>query len=148
MKNPSMPGKDGGWGCVQIVCIHSILGLSGSCQQFCSAGGQLGRMLASAASLLNTRVVILDQGENSMAKQVLAPSESNLAHLYGSFSDPEKIREPTKKSGRAYGRDRARRCSHTGTSSFGKQRKEARRSSKINIAERSISCPIHCQLRN
>lgn len=68
-----------------------------SCRQFCSGGGQLGRMLAASASLLNVRVVILDRGENSPAKQVVAPSESNLAHLDGSFTDPEKIRELAKK---------------------------------------------------
>ncbi|KAF8073916.1 phosphoribosylaminoimidazole carboxylase [Lyophyllum atratum] len=55
-------------------------------------GGQLGRMLAASASLLDVKVVILDVGENSPAKQVIAPVSPNLAHIDGSFTDPEKIR--------------------------------------------------------
>ena len=50
-------------------------------------------MLAASASLLNIRVIFLDKGENSPAKQIVVPSESNLAHLDGSFADPEMIRE-------------------------------------------------------
>ena len=52
-------------------------------------GGQLGRMLAAAASLLNVKVIILDSGDDGPAKQVVA----NSPHINGSFTDPEKIRE-------------------------------------------------------
>ncbi|KAK7471297.1 phosphoribosylaminoimidazole carboxylase ade2 [Stygiomarasmius scandens] len=52
-------------------------------------GGQLGRMLASAASLLNIQIVILDVGEDAPAKQVLASSK----HIDGSFKDQQKIAE-------------------------------------------------------
>jgi phosphoribosylaminoimidazole carboxylase len=54
-------------------------------------------MLAASASLLNIRVIILDNGEYSPAKQILAPPESALAHIDGSFTDPEKIRELASK---------------------------------------------------
>jgi phosphoribosylaminoimidazole carboxylase len=50
-------------------------------------------MLAASASLLNIRVVILDRGENSPAKQIVSPAESYFAHIDGSFADPAKIRE-------------------------------------------------------
>ncbi|KAJ7062798.1 phosphoribosylaminoimidazole carboxylase [Mycena amicta] len=60
-------------------------------------GGQLGRMLAASASLLNIKVVILDIGEHGPAKQVVAPSSSHHAHLDGSFSDPAKIKELAQK---------------------------------------------------
>ncbi|KAG6843978.1 phosphoribosylaminoimidazole carboxylase ade2 [Tephrocybe sp. NHM501043] len=60
-------------------------------------GGQLGRMLAASASLLNVKVVFLDVGENSPAKQVIAPFGPNLAHIDGSFTDPEKIQQLANK---------------------------------------------------
>ena len=50
-------------------------------------------MLVASASLLNIPVVILEVGEQAPAKQILAPSAPHLAHVDGSFSDPEKIRE-------------------------------------------------------
>ncbi|TFK28596.1 phosphoribosylaminoimidazole carboxylase [Coprinopsis marcescibilis] len=56
-------------------------------------GGQLGRMLAASASLLNVKVVILDSGDNGPAKQVIAATASHLAHVDGSFADPVKIKE-------------------------------------------------------
>ncbi|KAF9460936.1 phosphoribosylaminoimidazole carboxylase [Collybia nuda] len=55
-------------------------------------GGQLGRMLAASASLLNVKIVILDVGDHGPAKQILAPTTAQLAHVDGSFSDPQKIR--------------------------------------------------------
>ena len=54
-------------------------------------------MLVASASLLNIPVVILDVGEQAPAKQILVPSAPHLAHLDGSFSDPEKIRELAAK---------------------------------------------------
>ena len=60
-------------------------------------GGQLGRMLAASASLLNVDIVILDTGENAPAKQVIYPQDPSLAHIDGSFSDPVKIREISRK---------------------------------------------------
>ncbi|PPQ66596.1 hypothetical protein CVT24_006907 [Panaeolus cyanescens] len=60
-------------------------------------GGQLGRMLAASASLLNVKVVILDSGEHAPAKQILAPTAPHLAHLDGSFADPDKIKDLSKK---------------------------------------------------
>nr|CAE84137.1 phosphoribosylaminoimidazole carboxylase [Hebeloma cylindrosporum] len=60
-------------------------------------GGQLGRMLAASASLLNQKVIILDTGEHGPAKQIIAPTEPHLAHLDGSFADPVKIRELASK---------------------------------------------------
>ncbi|KAF8238135.1 phosphoribosylaminoimidazole carboxylase [Tricholoma matsutake] len=60
-------------------------------------GGQLGRMLAASASLLNIKVVILDVGEHSPAKQLVAPLAPNLSHIDGSFADPNKIRELAAK---------------------------------------------------
>jgi phosphoribosylaminoimidazole carboxylase len=49
-------------------------------------------MLAAAASLLNVPVVILDTGEHTPAKQVVAPRTAALAHVDGAFADPDKIR--------------------------------------------------------
>ncbi|KAJ7740565.1 phosphoribosylaminoimidazole carboxylase [Mycena metata] len=60
-------------------------------------GGQLGRMLAAAASLLNIKLVILDVGENGPAKQVLAPTSPQHSHIDGSFTDPARIRELATK---------------------------------------------------
>ncbi|KAJ7815966.1 phosphoribosylaminoimidazole carboxylase [Mycena olivaceomarginata] len=60
-------------------------------------GGQLGRMLAAAASLLNIKIVILDVGEHAPAKQVLAPTSSQYAHIDGSFTDQARIRELAAK---------------------------------------------------
>ncbi|KAK0191600.1 hypothetical protein F5146DRAFT_1001386 [Armillaria mellea] len=60
------------------------------------SGGQLGRMLAASASLLNIPVVILDVGESAPAKQVITHS-GNLSHIDGSFTDPQKIRELASK---------------------------------------------------
>lgn len=60
-------------------------------------GGQLGRMLGASASLLNIDVVILDVGDNSPAKQILARASSDRAHVDGSFTDPERIRELASK---------------------------------------------------
>lgn len=60
-------------------------------------GGQLGRMLAASASLLNVDMVILDAGESAPAKQILYPRNPSLAHIDGSFTDPVKIRELARK---------------------------------------------------
>ncbi|KAF7354604.1 phosphoribosylaminoimidazole carboxylase [Mycena sanguinolenta] len=60
-------------------------------------GGQLGRMLAAAASLLNIKIVILDVGEHAPAKQVLAPISTQHAHIDGSFTDQARIRELAAK---------------------------------------------------
>jgi phosphoribosylaminoimidazole carboxylase len=54
-------------------------------------------MLAASASLLNIPVVILDVGAEAPAKQILAPTTRNLAHIDGSFRDPTKIRELASK---------------------------------------------------
>ncbi|KAI0250602.1 Phosphoribosylaminoimidazole carboxylase [Lactifluus subvellereus] len=54
-------------------------------------------MLAASASLLNIPVVILDVGPQAPAKQILAPTVPHLAHVDGSFSDPEQIRELAAK---------------------------------------------------
>lgn len=54
-------------------------------------------MLAQAASLLNIDVVILDVGENAPAKQVISPRSGDLAHVDGSFTDPQKIKELAAK---------------------------------------------------
>lgn len=61
-------------------------------------GGQLGRMLAASASLLNVDVIILDSGESAPAKQILSPRNPSLAHIDGSFSDPAKIRELARRA--------------------------------------------------
>jgi len=60
-------------------------------------GGQLGRMLAASASLLNVKVIILDVGENAPAKQIVAPTSPEVAHIDGSFTDPTKILELASK---------------------------------------------------
>ncbi|KAF8164742.1 phosphoribosylaminoimidazole carboxylase [Crassisporium funariophilum] len=60
-------------------------------------GGQLGRMLAASASLLNVKVVVLDVGEHGPAKSIVAPSAPQLAHIDGSFTNPAKIRELADK---------------------------------------------------
>ncbi len=54
-------------------------------------------MLAASAALLNIDVVVLDVGHNGPAKQVVAPRAPQLAHINGSFTDPEKIRELSAK---------------------------------------------------
>jgi phosphoribosylaminoimidazole carboxylase len=56
-------------------------------------GGQLGRMLAAAASRLNIQVVILDTGETGPAKSIVAHS----SHIDGSFKDPAHIRSLASK---------------------------------------------------
>ena len=60
-------------------------------------GGQLGRMLAASASLLNVKVVILDVGEHAPAKQIIAPTKPELTHIDGSFKDAKKILELAEK---------------------------------------------------
>lgn len=50
-------------------------------------------MLAASASLLNVDVVILDNGEDAPAKQIVASS----SHVDGSFSNASKIRELAQK---------------------------------------------------
>ncbi|KAH8107860.1 Phosphoribosylaminoimidazole carboxylase [Cristinia sonorae] len=60
-------------------------------------GGQLGRMLAASASLLNVDVVILDVGDHAPAKQIIAPRRPHTTHIDGSFADPAKIRELAAK---------------------------------------------------
>ncbi|KAH9483188.1 Phosphoribosylaminoimidazole carboxylase [Psilocybe cubensis] len=60
-------------------------------------GGQLGRMLAASASLLNVNVVILDDGHHGPAKRIVAPTALHLSHVDGSFANPEKIRELANK---------------------------------------------------
>ncbi|KAL1939639.1 hypothetical protein VTO73DRAFT_9672 [Trametes versicolor] len=60
-------------------------------------GGQLGRMLAASAALLNIDVVVLDVGEHTPSKQVIAPRAPHLTHIDGSFTDPAKIRELAAK---------------------------------------------------
>lgn len=62
-----------------------------------TGGGQLGRMLAQAASPLNIDIVVLDVGEHGPAKQVVAPKSPRLAHIDGSFTDAVKIRELAAK---------------------------------------------------
>jgi len=54
-------------------------------------------MLAASASLLNVKVVILDVGEHAPAKQIIAPTKPELAHIDGSFTDGEKILELAEK---------------------------------------------------
>ncbi|KAI6046565.1 Phosphoribosylaminoimidazole carboxylase [Pisolithus marmoratus] len=61
-------------------------------------GGQLGRMLAASASLLNVDIVILDSGESAPAKQIVAPRDPSLTHIDGSFTDPAKIRELARRA--------------------------------------------------
>ena len=54
-------------------------------------------MLAASASLLNVKVVILDIGEHAPAKQIIAPTKPELAHIDGSFTDGQKILELAEK---------------------------------------------------
>lgn len=54
-------------------------------------------MLVAAASLLNIKVVILDVGETGPAKQVSLPLAPHLAHIDGSFADPQKVRDLANK---------------------------------------------------
>jgi phosphoribosylaminoimidazole carboxylase len=54
-------------------------------------------MLAASASLLNIPVVILDVGTDAPAKQILAPTTPDLAHIDGSFRDSPKIHELASK---------------------------------------------------
>ena len=58
-------------------------------------GGQLGRMLANSAALLNIELVVLDVGDRAPAKQVY---QSKGGHIDGAFSDPLKIQELASKS--------------------------------------------------
>ncbi|KAF8318222.1 phosphoribosylaminoimidazole carboxylase [Clavulina sp. PMI_390] len=62
-------------------------------------GGQLGRMMGAAASLLNLDMTVLDVGDHGPAKQILSrPSTSSLPpHIDGSFADPEKIDELARR---------------------------------------------------
>lgn len=55
-------------------------------------GGQLGRMLAEAASQLNIPLSILDVGEYAPAKQVVSPLPP-LKHIDGSFTSASSIRQ-------------------------------------------------------
>src|SRR5262245_653438 len=50
-------------------------------------GGQLGRMMASAAHNLGMRIAVLDPDRNAPAGQVAD------RHILGDFRDPERIRE-------------------------------------------------------
>ena len=54
-------------------------------------------MLAVPASLLDLDMVFLDVGEHSPAKQVFAPKHAEKAHINGSFSDPDKVKELARK---------------------------------------------------
>jgi phosphoribosylaminoimidazole carboxylase len=54
-------------------------------------------MMAASASLLNVPVVVLEVGPQAPAKQIVAPIAPHLAHIDGSFSNPEKIREIADK---------------------------------------------------
>ena len=56
-------------------------------------------MLAASASLLNVPIIILDVGTHAPAKQVVAvaPTAPHRAHVDGSFSDANKIRELAAK---------------------------------------------------
>jgi phosphoribosylaminoimidazole carboxylase len=62
-----------------------------------SGGGQLGRMMAVPASLMNIDIVFLDVGEYTPAKQVILPKSPSKTHVNGAFSDPAKIRELAEK---------------------------------------------------
>lgn len=57
-----------------------------------TGGGQLGRMLAAAASLLNIPVLILDVGKDAPAKQVTSPLPP-LEHVDGPFSSEDAIKQ-------------------------------------------------------
>jgi phosphoribosylaminoimidazole carboxylase len=50
-------------------------------------------MLVASAFLLNIPMVILDVGAAAPAKQILAPTTSDLGHIDGSFGNPAKICE-------------------------------------------------------
>lgn len=54
-------------------------------------------MLAASAALLNVNIVFLDVGANSPAKQIVSPRSPFLAHIDGSFVDPEKIKTLASK---------------------------------------------------
>lgn len=54
-------------------------------------------MLAASAALLNVNIVFLDVGDNSPAKQIVSPRSPFLAHIDGSFVDPEKIKTLASK---------------------------------------------------
>lgn len=56
-------------------------------------GGQLGRMIVEAASRLNVKTVVLEEGPLGPAKQINALSE----HVDGSFKNVEDIRELAKR---------------------------------------------------
>ena len=56
-----------------------------------SGGGQLGRMLAASASLLNIPLLVLDPSPSSPAKQVAVPPPP-LSHITGSFAAATAIR--------------------------------------------------------
>lgn len=56
-------------------------------------GGQLGRMIVEAANRLNIKTVILENGEDSPAKQINANNE----HINGSFNNIDDIRKLAKK---------------------------------------------------
>ncbi|KAJ3525178.1 hypothetical protein NM688_g8446 [Phlebia brevispora] len=60
-------------------------------------GGQLGRMMAVPAALLDLDIIFLDVGEHTPAKQVFAPKHPDKAHINGSFSDPAMVRELAHK---------------------------------------------------
>ncbi|KAK5124419.1 hypothetical protein LTR85_001636 [Meristemomyces frigidus] len=57
-------------------------------------GGQLGRMLAEAANLLEIKVIFLESGNLSPAKQV----SNQYDHIDGSFKDPEAVKSLAAKS--------------------------------------------------
>jgi phosphoribosylaminoimidazole carboxylase len=54
-------------------------------------------MMAASASLMNIKIVILDVGEHSPAKQIVAPLSPEISHVDGSFTDPAKILELASK---------------------------------------------------
>ncbi|KAG7903684.1 hypothetical protein KL907_003711 [Ogataea polymorpha] len=56
-------------------------------------GGQLGRMMVEAASRLNIKTVILENGADSPAKQINSSAE----HIDGSFNDEAAIRKLAEK---------------------------------------------------
>ncbi|KAG7907298.1 hypothetical protein KL905_004178 [Ogataea polymorpha] len=56
-------------------------------------GGQLGRMMVEAASRLNIKTVILENGADSPAKQINSSTE----HIDGSFNDEAAIRKLAEK---------------------------------------------------
>lgn len=57
-------------------------------------GGQLGRMLAEAANLSEIKVIFLESGNLSPAKQVCNHAD----HVDGSFKDPEAVKSLAAKS--------------------------------------------------